>query len=266
MCRETEHWRLRWTLQLVLATAITWLAGAASLVPASAETLIVQGSTTFNRRIMEPLHAAIETAAGHELTVIPNKSTPGLIGLMEGRAHLAMISAPLETEIKILEQVMPGLGYDRLREFRISTTRVAFGVHPSNPVRRTSLASVGKMLLGEIKNWHDVGGRDEPIRVILVGGGGGLTAVVESELLGGQPVKAPNVVYVKTPVQLVQVIQQESGAIGFAQLALVKERGIPELATERPIEQTLSLITLGEPTPAMQAVIDAARLVVGKAM
>ena len=95
---------------------------------------------------------------------------------------------------------------------------------------------------------------------------GGLTAVVESELLGGQPVKAPNVVYVKTPVQLVQVIQQERGAIGFAQLALVRERGIPELVTERPIEQTLSFITLGEPTPAMRTVVDATRRVVGRAM
>jgi hypothetical protein len=34
---------------------------------------------------------------------------------------------------------------------------------------------------------------------------------------------------------------------------------LPEIVTEKPVEQTLSLITLGEPTAAMKAVIDAAR-------
>ena len=47
---------------------------------------------------------------------------------------------------------------------------------------------------------------------------------------------APNIIYVKTPVQLVQVIEQERGALGFAQLALAKQRGIPELVTDRPIQ------------------------------
>ncbi len=66
----------------------------------------------------------------------------------------------------------------------------------------------------------------------------------------------PHIIYVKTPVQLVQVIEQEPGAFGFAQLALTKQRGLPELTTEAPIEQVLSLVTFGDPTPAMKTVID----------
>ncbi len=73
-------------------------------------------------------------------------------------------------------------------------------------------------------------------------------------------------IYVKTPVQLVQVIEQEPGALGFAQLSLVRQRGIPELATDRPLQTTLSFVTLGEPTPAMRSVIDAARRIADKAM
>jgi hypothetical protein len=45
---------------------------------------------------------------------------------------------------------------------------------------------------------------------------------------------------------------------------VIKQRGIPEVATERPIEQELALVTFGDPTPAMQAVIDAARRVAAK--
>jgi hypothetical protein len=111
-----------------------------------------------------------------------------------------------------------------------------------------------------------LGGKDQPIRIVLVGGGGGVTTVIESELLNGKLAEAPQVIYVKTPVQLVQIVEQELGAVGFAQLALTKQRGLPELSTEAPIEQTLSFITYGDPTPAMKAVIDAARRVAEKLM
>ena len=233
---------------------------------AIAETLIIQGSTTFNRRLMEPQKGAIEAASGHELTVIPNKSTPGMIALMEGRAHMAMISASLDSEINSLRKSMPGLAYDRLQAHVIQQVRIAMVVHPSNKVRKASLNDIRKVLTGQISNWSALGGSDQPIRIVMVGGGGGLTTAVEAELLDGQHVKAANLLYMNTPVQLVQVVSQEPGAIGFAQLVLARQRGLPELATERPIEQTLSLVTVGPPTPAMQAVIEAARKVANQGM
>src|ERR1700693_394727 len=138
-------------MRLMLAVAMMQMVSQAAS-PAAAETLIVQGSTTFNRRIMEPFHSEIEAAAGYDLMVIPNKSTPGLVGLMEGRAHLSMISAPLRTEIDILRRVMPGTAYESLREFNISTTQLSIGVHQSNPVRKASSGTITKILRGDIKN------------------------------------------------------------------------------------------------------------------
>jgi ABC-type phosphate transport system substrate-binding protein len=121
------------------------------------------------------------------------------------------------------------------------------------------------MLLGKIANWKALeGGPDLPIRVLLVGGGGGLTAAVESGLLKGQEVAAPNMIYVRTPVHLIQIVNQERGAIGFAQLALVKKTNTPELKTDSPFEQVLDLVTFGEPTAAERSVIDAARTVAGR--
>jgi hypothetical protein len=37
----------------------------------------------------------------------------------------------------------------------------------------------------------------------------------------------------------------------------VQKNKLPELKTDRPVEQHLSYVTLGEPTPAMRAVIKA---------
>jgi phosphate transport system substrate-binding protein len=255
-----RKWRLRMALAGLPVLAAPLLASSVL-----AEPLIVQGSTTFNRRIMESHQEAIEKASGQVLTVIPNKSTPGLVALLEGRAQMAMISAPLQSEIQELEKVAPGKPCHRLRAFEIMATRVAIAVHPSNPVRKASLETIKRILLGQITNWKDLNGPDLPIRVGLAAGGG-IVAVLESELLKGQKIAAPNVLYVNTPVQLVQVVEQVPDIIGFAQLPIVRRRGVPEIATDRPIETTLNLVTLGEPTPAMRSVIEAARRVANDSM
>jgi phosphate transport system substrate-binding protein len=222
---------------------------------------MLQGSTTFNRNLMQPHQKAIEAAAGHELTVVPNKSTPGLTALLQGRAHMAMISAPLDSEVELLRKASPGLPYDRLRAFEILTTRISVVVHPSNPVRTAALDALRQILLGKVDDWRALGGPDWPIRIVLVGGGGGVTVAVEAALLDGNPVKVPNVTFAKSPLELAYMVEHEQGAIAFTQLALARERNLPELATDRPLKQSLSLVTLGDPTPAMWAVIEAARRV-----
>jgi phosphate transport system substrate-binding protein len=239
---------------------------AATVTHAAAETLIVQGSTTFYRRLMETNKTAIENESKHELTIIPNKSMPGLIALIEGRAHMSMISSSLSSEVDQLKKVMPGMSYDRLQAHAILNTRISIAIHNTNTVRKASLNQIRKMMVGQIRNWSELGGKDQPVRVVMVGGGGGVTTVVEAELLSGKVPEGPHIIWVKSPVQLVQVVEQEPGAIGFAQLALVKQRGLVELQTEAPLEQTLSLVTFGDPTPAMKAVIDAARKVAEKTM
>src|SRR5262249_16026736 len=123
---------------------------------------------------------------------------------------------------------------------------------------------ISDIMLGKITTWSAVGGTDLPIRVVLVGGGGGLTVAVQSGLLDGREVSAPNKIYVNTPVQLVQVVNQERGAIGFAQLALVQKMKSPELETDKPFEQVLYLVTFGEPTASMQSVIDTARAIAAR--
>jgi len=247
-----------------LTAAAVMLSVAAFVSQAAAETLIVQGSSTLNRRLFERHQAEVEQLSGHELTIIPSRTMLGLIALMEGRAHLAMISAPLKNEIATLQKAMPGLAYERLQVHEVVATRVGIAVHPSNPIRKVSLEQLKQILLGRITKWSELGGKDQPIRVVAVGGGGGVIGTTEAALLDGQRVSAPNVLYVKTAVQLVQVIEQEPNALGIGQLSLIKQRGIPEVVTERPIEQSLGFVTLGDPTPAMKAVIDAARKVAGK--
>jgi phosphate transport system substrate-binding protein len=183
---------------------------------------------------------------------------------LEGRADMAMISAPLEREVGQLRKVLPGLDYDRLKVFQISSTRVAFVIHPDNVVRKTSMQAIKKVLRGQTTNWAKLGGSDAPIRIVLVGGGGGVATAVEAQSLDGQPIQG-NILYVKAATQVVRVVAQERNALGLAQLSLAVKSGLPEIVTDTRVEQVLSFVTLGEPPPALKAVIEATHAAVRNA-
>lgn len=246
----------------IVAIALTLAAVAVILLPAAvADTLKVQGSTTFATGLMNPHREAIERLAGHELDVLPNKSSHGLIALLKGEVDLAMISMPLAGEIVALREQRPELPVDRLRGFEIARTRVAFAVHPSNPVRSLPVDTLRRVLLGEIKSWREVGGADRPIITVTVRDGGGVPATVRSTVLAGAELMPAQLTTVLAPRMVVAIAEQQPEALGLAQLQLLSGRRAAELKTDRPIEQVLSLVTLGPPEPRLLAVIHAVRLV-----
>jgi phosphate transport system substrate-binding protein len=237
----------------------------AAVAGARADTFILQGSTTFNQRLMTPYQAAIEASSGHKLIVVPNKSTTGILALFEHRADFAMLSSAIETEIALVKSINPDLAVDQLHRFEISRTRTAFAVNPDNPVHAISSSALRDVLLGKIVNWRELGGRDLPIRVVMVREGGGVQLSIENQILGGAKIAPADLISVQISSQVTKIVQQEPSALGLAQLGMLVHAGLPELTTETPVEQKLSLITLGEPTPAMHDLIAVMRQIVSTA-
>jgi phosphate transport system substrate-binding protein len=247
---------------LVLAAPGAWAQRPGN---AGAPSLIIQGSTTFTHRVMEPYQGAIEKAAGVKLTVVPSKSSLGLLALFEKRGDLAMISGPLDNEISELKSTHPALDFGRLEIFEVANTRMAFAVNKENPVAAVSDDKMRQILLGTITNWRDVGGPDQPIRIVMVRGGGGVQASIEEEFLHSKSIAAPNPILVQISSQVIKVTEQLPGALGLSQLSIVTRSTAHELKTERPIVQRLVLVTLGDPTPLVRRVIEAAHKVMADA-
>src|ERR1700683_627241 len=95
---------------------------------AMAQTFVVQGSTTFAHSIMDSHQAAIETDSCHKVIVFPNKTSLGLLALLDKRADFAMISGPFANEIALLRRDHPTLPFARLRKSPGWSTRMAFAV------------------------------------------------------------------------------------------------------------------------------------------
>ena len=255
------HFLARCTLGTAVALTIAFV-GATAL---RAETLTIQGSSTASTALLTPNLAAIEALSGQSLKIVGIRSDIGLLRLLARQAEFAVISAPLKQSIASLRRTGADLPYDRLMAFPIGHIRVAFAVNPKNPVRNADMQTIQRVLSGEITNWKQLGGNNEPIRVTYVPSGGGVTLTVVNDLFAGKPLMPANPIRVAFGMQVIKVVEQEPRALGVTQLGLVTSHHLPELMTDRPIEQELSLVTLGEPDEAQRAVIEAVRKVAADA-
>jgi len=230
-----------------------------SVTPGAAEIIRMVGSTTFTSEVMIPHQFEIQRASGQSIILLPNRSNLGIYGLFQGN-QIAMISSSLESMIDGLRKAKPQLDYSRLQIFNISKTRVAFSVHPSNPVKHADLKTVSRILTGELTNWSQLGGNDQPITVVAVRAGGGVQAAIESQLDIRLSVKDP--ILVQESAQVNTVVEQLPETLGLAQIENLRKSGAAELTTDRPIEQELDLVTLGEPSAAVSSVIEATKKIV----
>jgi phosphate transport system substrate-binding protein len=235
-----------------------------STLPATAATITVAGSTTFNTAVMLPYQKEIETATGNTLVVIPNRTELGIKLLLENSADLAMISTTLDAVSRNLRQSDPTLPLDRLIAFVAYRARVAFTVHPTNTVRSLNSSQLKGILLGEITNWRKLGGADLPIRLVMVDAGAGIPLTVSTQLLEGKPVTTENAIRVRISSQVAKVVEQEPGALGLTQQKNVPGHNIVQLATEPTVEQELSYVTLDQPSPSVKSVIDATQRILSE--
>jgi phosphate transport system substrate-binding protein len=236
---------------------------ASAAASADDRPVILQGSTVVYARLIEPYRAAIERRAERRLEVVPNKSIHGLVALLEGRADIAMISSTIEAEVGVIHRRHPSLPVERLVSHEVARTRVAFARHPENPVSALTLDQIRRALLGEIASWRELGGADMPLAIVTVQPGGGVPSTVRSQLLDGRPFAARRLIEVEAPRHVLKVVEQEPGAIGITQLGLLRQRGLPEIATDSLVEQHLVLVSLGEPDARLGAVIAAVRWAAG---
>lgn len=237
------------------------IAAAVAVLPigASASSLKVSGSTTVASAIMLPMEGQIEGDTGVALEVTANGSSRGIDDLINGRSQLAMISAPLEVTVAKIEKKSPGsLDGTDLQGHMVGETRVAFVVHPSNPVQSLTLVQVADVLSGSVTNWSQLGGLDMPIVIVAETLGGGLRTLVESELTDGASI-AGTVREFPNATQVPQVASQFPPAFGLAPFKAAGASDAKILETDQAISQPLILVTNGTVSEEMQAVIDATR-------
>lgn len=239
---------------LTLAAALCALS-----VPAVAATIEIHGSTTVAGNVFTPHGAAIEKETGLTVKVVANGSSRGLKDLADGKAEIGMISAPLEDTVASANKKAPGsIDATGWKASRIGATKVAFVVHPGNPLGSLTVAQVAQILSGAVTDWKDVGGAAGAIVVVSETSGGGVRTLVEDELLSKKSISAATLKEVPNASQVGKIVSQVPTALGVSTPASAGD-AVKTLTMDKPIEQPLYLVTKGDPSPEAAKLIAAAK-------
>lgn len=224
---------------------------------AYADPLEIHGSTTVSANLLTPKKAEIEKASGVEMQIVGNGSGRGLADLVEGKVTVAMISAPVEDEVKALKAKGTAFDETKIKSFRVGSAPAAFAVNPANPVHKLTAAQMVDILTGKITNWKDVGGSDKPIIVVCATKGDGVRSQVEHDFLAGGDITAQKR-EIPNATEVVKLVSQMDGALGiFSKISMTP--GVVELDGGKPVVQPLIMLTMGEPSPDAAKVIAAAK-------
>jgi phosphate transport system substrate-binding protein len=219
---------------------------------AGAAQLEMSGSTTVQKRIIEPAASAIEKATGITVRVRGINSGKGFAELRSGKVTASVSSSPLSL---LLEKA--GLPDDGTYQEHVITKDVIVPiVHNSNPVSRLSWKQLADINAGRITNWKDVGGPEQKIIVVTSQPTAATRIVFQKQVMK----KAPYVSgarEVKSTRQEVNLVAKYKGGIGAVSESFVAmNRGKVKVIKTKEISRPLSIITRGEPAPEVKSLID----------
>ena len=201
--------------------------------PAWAE-VKVHGATTVAFGLMKPHKAEIEKLVGVEITVLPSSTTRGLTDLVEGKADIAMLAEPLEVaavaaNTKQPEFINPVDYVDR----HVGDAFVQFIVHPSNPIQKITRAELARLYSGEIKNWSEIGGNNQPVMIVGEPTSAPYRMIKESLAIS----YASDLRIVQNTNQIAIIVVQAPGALGNISTA----HDVPERSKFKVVETPLKL-------------------------
>ncbi|MBW2476133.1 MAG: phosphate ABC transporter substrate-binding protein [Deltaproteobacteria bacterium] len=157
-----------------LLMLITFLLSANQL-PAE-EILRYAGATTLQRYFMPEAARIFYEQTGVRIKIEGGNTNPGINALQQGRIDLAGAGRHLTEAEKAEGLVEHFLGWDVL----------TIVVNRENPVKNLSRSQLQGIYSGQITNWKEVGGPDQPIIIVTSPKGSGMRAAVQELILDGQ--------------------------------------------------------------------------------
>ncbi len=238
------------TLAAAAAGLTLWAA------PAEAAQVRLRGATTVIDRVVTPHKDAVEKATGHTLDVVGNATGKGLVDLHEGRADAALVSEPMEIAAAAAAAAGRTVDRSKLQFHVVANDQIVFVVHPSNPVTSLTWEQLRDIHTGRIRNWREVGGKDQPITVFSDTLTGGTRAMVKATVMGGQEY-APTVVALTAVRKVQDMVAADPTGVGGLGKGFVDGR--TKAVQTKVLERPLGFVTLGAPSAAVKAVVDAFR-------
>ncbi len=241
--------------RILVAVVVGWV--GLSVMPAQAradeEHIVIDGSTTVGP-IVKQFAEYFHEMTGVRVEVSESGSGNGAKSLINGTCQIASMSRFMkakEFKAAIEKDVFPVAHV-------VAVDGIAMVVHPSNPVQELTVEQVRKIYQGQITNWSELGGPDQPIVKVSRDTNSG-TFETFNKLVMHKERMDPGTEKVGSNGAVRQTVQSTPYAIGYVGLGFVdrtiralKINGIDptrrNVASGRyPIARPLYLFTNGYP-------------------
>ncbi|MGM0563721.1 MAG: substrate-binding domain-containing protein [Pseudomonadota bacterium] len=172
-----------------------------------------------NERLMV---AADRTGNRIEVAIHAHGSGTAFTGLAAGNADLGMASRPIkDSEQRRLSHL--GNLTESGHEVVVGLDGIAVVVHPENPLSQLNMDQLRKIFTGEIDNWHQLGGVNQPIQVYARDDRSGTYDTFKSLVLTGNKPLAANAQRYESNDQLSDDVATDPMGIGFTGLPSIRE-------------------------------------------
>lgn len=206
---------MRGLLAVVAVFAVVAGCGTSRRPPRPQGEVRVVGSDTMlqlNRRLAAGFMAA---NPGVPVAVEGGGTGAGIAALMAGGADLAAASRPLAAdEVLELYERFGTLGV----AYPVAADALSVYVHPANPVRELSTATLAGIFAGDVRDWAEVGGESGAIRVLIRPPSSGTHRFFRDHVLRGWPYRADAEMVART-ADIVAAVAADPLAIGYGGLA-----------------------------------------------
>ncbi len=239
------------------------VAGHATAQSAGKADLEWRGCGITKKAFMAEAAVAYEKKTGKIIKISGGGATLGIRTAAAGKADIGGSCRPVKPDISDLEKgvYMTHVGWDAL----------VIMVNPDNPVNSLTVAQVYRIMTGEIKNWNEVGGTNEPILVVVRTGKMSGVGYMARKMLFDDP-RANfyrRAINLQSSGPVERKVETRKNAIGISGVSSAQRRKVKLLALEGlaptkenvangsyPFFRPLFLMTKGKPQGEIKAFLD----------
>lgn len=241
----------------------TGAVGAARADNAAKADLVWRGCGITKTAFMAEAAAAYQKKTGKVISITGGGATLGIRTAAAGTSDIGGSCRPVKPDISDLEKgvYMTHVGWDAL----------VVMVHPDNPVNNITVDQLYRIMTGEIKNWNEVGGDNEPVLVVVRTGKMSGVGYMARKMLFNDP-RANfyrRAINLQSSGPVEHKVETRKDAIGISGVSSAKRRKVKLLSLEGlaptkenvasgkyPFYRPLFLMTKGKPQGEIKAFMD----------
>lgn len=211
---------------------ITTLACVVSHFPATAQSIVIEGSDTLGAKLVPQLAEAFKARieeSGREVAfeVAAEGSTTGIASLISGTADIGMSSRAPDTK-EISGAQAKGVS---IIPIRVATDGVAIIVNKRNPLDSISMEAIEMIFTGDVQNWAGVSHHEGRISVYTRNTSSGTYNEFQKIAMSARDYGS-NSLKLAGNEQIAEEVASNPDAIGYVGLAYISRPGIKVLKVD----------------------------------